>query len=106
MMPVEGASTWGPAGWRALAETSRRSSAWGWSATSRTGNSWGGCRRILRNPHDAEDAFQATFLVLARKAASIAHREMVANWLYAVAYKTAVRAESLARRRRAREHQV
>jgi RNA polymerase sigma-70 factor (ECF subfamily) len=67
---------------------------------------WGVCRRIVRNPHDAEDAFQATFLVLARKAHSLADRELVANWLYAVAYKTAVRAEALACRRRAREHQV
>jgi RNA polymerase sigma-70 factor (ECF subfamily) len=67
---------------------------------------WGVCRRILRNPHDAEDAFQATFLVLARKAASIAQREMVANWLYAVAYKTAMRASAMASRRRARERQV
>jgi DNA-directed RNA polymerase specialized sigma24 family protein len=67
---------------------------------------WGVCCRLLRNLHDAEDAFQATFLVLSRKAASIAHWEMVANWLYAVAYKTAKRAEALACRRRAREHQV
>ena len=57
-------------------------------------------------PHDAEDAFQATFLVLARKASSIARREMVGNWLYAVAYKTALRAGVMASRRRAREQQV
>jgi DNA-directed RNA polymerase specialized sigma24 family protein len=49
---------------------------------------WGVCRRILRDHHDAEEAFQATFLVLARKAPTIAHRELVANWLYAVAYET------------------
>ena len=67
---------------------------------------WGVCHRILRDPNDAEDAFQATFLVLARKASSIAHREMVANWLYAVAYKTAVRARAMAARRRVRERQA
>src|SRR5437870_5331825 len=42
---------------------------------------WGVCRRMLRNHHDAEDAFQATFLVFARKAASIIPREMIPNWL-------------------------
>src|SRR5262245_1665161 len=67
---------------------------------------WGVCRRVLRNHHDAEDAFQATFLVLVRKAGSILPRQMVANWLYGVAHQTALNARATAARRRERERQV
>jgi RNA polymerase sigma-70 factor (ECF subfamily) len=64
---------------------------------------WGVCRRVLPCEVDAEDAFQATFLVLARKAASIAPREQVGNWLYGVARTTALKARALSRKRAQRE---
>lgn len=66
----------------------------------------GVCRRILRNYHDAEDACQATFLVLARKADSVLPRELVANWLYGVACRTALKARTMKTRQSARERQV
>jgi RNA polymerase sigma factor (sigma-70 family) len=67
---------------------------------------WGVCRRVLPNYHDAEDAFQATFLVFVRKAASITSRELIANWLYGVAHQTALKARATSARRCARERQV
>jgi RNA polymerase sigma factor (sigma-70 family) len=66
---------------------------------------WGVCRGILHDPDDSEDAFQATFLVLVRKARSIGKPESVASWLYGVAYRIAVRAKARSARRQARERQ-
>lgn len=60
---------------------------------------WGVCRRLLGH-HDAEDAFQATFIVLVKKASSIAQRELVGNWLYGVAHQTALEARRAASRRK------
>jgi RNA polymerase sigma factor (sigma-70 family) len=66
----------------------------------------GVCARIIGNVHDAEDAFQAVFLVLARRAGSIVPRDMVGNWLYGVAYRTALQARGQLARRQTRERQV
>ncbi len=61
------------------------------------------CRRWLRDPNDIDDAFQATFYILVRKAGSLRDRNLLANWLYGVAYKVAVRARTVSRNRQSSE---
>jgi RNA polymerase sigma factor (sigma-70 family) len=72
----------------------------------RHGNTvWRVCRNVLREAHAAEDAFQATFLILVRKAGSIGRPELLGNWLYGVAYRVALRARKKYARLREREQQ-
>jgi RNA polymerase sigma factor (sigma-70 family) len=66
----------------------------------------GVCRRLLGHEQDAEDAFQVTFLVLARKAGSVVKHEAVGSWLYGVACRTARKLRSMRARRHAREKRV
>ena len=67
---------------------------------------FGVCRRVLGDHHDAEDAFQATFLALARKAGGVGRREAVAGWLFRVAHRTALAARAGRARRTSRERPV
>src|SRR5438093_7041677 len=66
----------------------------------------GVCRRVLRHEQDAEDAFQATFLVLVKKAASVVPRALVGNWLYGVAYNTARKAKAMNGELRAKQRRA
>ena len=66
----------------------------------------GVCCRVVGDPHLAEDAFQATFLVLARRAAIVRPRHLVGHWLYGVAFRTALKARTSAMRLKAKEKQV
>jgi RNA polymerase sigma factor (sigma-70 family) len=64
------------------------------------------CLNVLRDPHDAQDAFQATFLVLASRAGSIRQREALAGWLYRVAHRVAARSRANVIRRRIYEERA
>ena len=62
----------------------------------------GVCRQFLRDPNDVDDAFQATFLVLVRRAGTLRRRDLLGNWLYGVAHRVAMRSRAVAARRSAR----
>jgi RNA polymerase sigma factor (sigma-70 family) len=64
------------------------------------------CRGILRDEHDAEDAFQATFFILARRAHSLWWQESISPWLYGVAYRIAKHAQAATAKRRRIEHRL
>jgi RNA polymerase sigma factor (sigma-70 family) len=67
---------------------------------------WNVCRRVLAQESDAEDAFQATFLVLVRKAQSITRRESLASWLYGVAHRVACQTRAASQRRQTILHEL
>jgi RNA polymerase sigma factor (sigma-70 family) len=67
---------------------------------------WGVCHRVLHRHQDAEDAYQAVFILLARRAAAIRKREAVGSWLYGVAYRISMRAKRTASRRADREQRA
>src|SRR5262249_5739988 len=67
---------------------------------------WGVCQRVLHHGPDADDAFQATFLLLTRKAAYIRKRESVGSWLHGAAYRIAAKARSAAARRQEQERRA
>lgn len=64
------------------------------------------CQRMLHDPHDSEDAFQATFLVVVHKGRGLLERETIGNWLYGVAYHTALKARAAAMLRRRKEREA
>jgi RNA polymerase sigma factor (sigma-70 family) len=66
----------------------------------------GVCRGVLNDPNDAEDAFQATFLILVKKSTTLRRREALGPWLYQVAHRVAIRSNAIAARRRACERRA
>ena len=66
----------------------------------------GVCQGILRDPNDAEDAFQATFLILVKKSTTLRGHVALGPWLYQVAHRVAIRANAAAARRRACERRA